>query len=141
MATDKQAAVQGRGELEAVVAAILDAAARQGVSCAVIADDGHGMQRDYWYTVARDSKELEAVRKVGTRAGERAVRRLGGRRLSTRQAPVIIVAEVAGGLISQFIRAIRGESLYRKSSFLLDRLGQQEFFFFLFFFVFLFFLK
>ena len=100
---------------------------RHGVSCAVIADDGHGMQRDYWYTVARDSKELEAVRKVGTRAGERAVRRLGGRRLSTRQAPVIFVAEVAGGLFSQFIRAIRGESLYRKSSFLLDSLDQQVF--------------
>lgn len=100
---------------------------RHGVSCAVIADDGHGMQRDYWYSVAHDSKELEAVRKVGTRAGERAVRRLGGRRLSTRQAPVVFVAEVASGLFSQFIRAIRGESLYRKSSFLLDSLGQRVF--------------
>lgn len=100
---------------------------RHSVSCAVIADDGHGMQRDYWYTVARDSHDLEAVRSVGQRAGERTVKRLGGRRLSTRQAPVLIVAEVAGGLFGNFIRAVRGESLYRKASFLLDQIGQQVF--------------
>ena len=100
---------------------------RHSVSCAVIADDGHGMQRDYWYTTARDAHDLESVRKVGARAGERTVRRLGGQRLSTRQAPVLFVAEVAGGLFGQFIRAVRGESLYRKSSFLLDSLGQQIF--------------
>lgn len=100
---------------------------RHSLSCAVIADDGHGMQRDYWYTVARDSHDLEAVRNVGQRAGERTVRRLGGRRLPTRQAPVLFVAEVAGGLFGNFIRAIRGESLYRRSSFLLDQLGQAVF--------------
>ena len=100
---------------------------RHSVSCAVIAEDGHGMQRDYWYTVARDGAELEAARKVGARAGERTVRRLGGQRLSTRQAPVLFAPEMATGLFSQFIRAIRGESLYRKSSFLLDSLGQQVF--------------
>jgi len=100
---------------------------RHSVSCAVIADDGQGMQRDYWYTVARDSGDLENVRGVGRRAGERAVKRLGGRRLPTQQAPVLFVAEVAGGLFGNFIRAVRGESLYRKASFLLDQLGQPIF--------------
>lgn len=100
---------------------------RHSVSCAVIAEDGHGMQRDYWYAVARDVDDLENVRKVGVRAGERTVRRLGGQKLSTRQAPVTFVADMAGGLFSQFIRAVRGESLYRKSSFLLDSLGQKIF--------------
>ena len=100
---------------------------RHSVSCAVIADDGHGMQRDYWYTVARDRDDLEAARSVGRRAGERTVRRLNGRRLATQQAPVLFVAEVAGGLFGSFIRAIRGESLYRKSSFLLDQLGEAVF--------------
>jgi PmbA protein len=100
---------------------------RHSVSCAVIADDGHGMQRDYWYTVARDRHDLEAVGSVGQRAGARAVKRLGGQRLSTRQAAVLFVAEVAGGLFGNFIRAIRGESLYRKSSFLLDQLGKAVF--------------
>jgi PmbA protein len=100
---------------------------RHSVSCAVIADDGHGMQRDYWYTVARDRDDLEAVRGVGQRAGERTVRRLGGRRLSTRQVPVLFIADVAGGLFGNFIRAVRGESLYRKASFLLDQLGETIF--------------
>jgi len=100
---------------------------RHSVSCAVIADDGHGMQRDYWYTVARDSGDLESAHSVGRRAGERTVRRLNGRRLPTQQAPVLFVAEVAGGLFGSFIRAIRGESLYRKSSFLLDQLGEAVF--------------
>ncbi len=100
---------------------------RHSVSCAVIADDGNGMQRDYWYTVARDSADLEAVRSVGQRAGERTVRRLGGQRLSTRQAPVLFVAEIAGSLFGNFVRAVRGESLYRKSSFLLDQLGETIF--------------
>jgi len=100
---------------------------RHSVSCAVIADDGHGMQRDYWYTVARDSGDMEAARNVGQRAGERTVKRLGGQRLSTRQAPVLFVAEIAGSLFGNFVRAVRGESLYRKSSFLLDQLGQAVF--------------
>ena len=100
---------------------------RHSVSCAVIADDGHGMQRDYWYTVARDREDLETARSVGRRAGERTVKRLAGRRLSTRQAPVLFAAEVADSLFGNFIRAIRGESLYRKSSFLLDRLGEMIF--------------
>ena len=100
---------------------------RHSVSCAVIADDGRGMQRDYWYTVARDKRDLEDARDVGRRAGERAVKRLGGQRLSTRQAPVLFVAEVAGGLFGNFIRAVRGESLYRKASFLLDQIGEAIF--------------
>jgi PmbA protein len=100
---------------------------RHSVSCAVIADDGHGMQRDYWYTVARDREDLETARSVGRRAGERTVKRLGGRRISTRQAPVLFAAEVADGLFGNFIRAIRGESLYRKASFLLDQLGETIF--------------
>ena len=100
---------------------------RHSVSCALIADDGHGMQRDYWYTVARDSAELEAARSVGRRAGERVVKRLGGRRLPTQQAPVLFLAEVAGGLFGNLIRAIRGESIYREASFLLHRVGEQVF--------------
>jgi PmbA protein len=100
---------------------------RHSVSCAVIADDGHGMQRDYWYTVARDSADLEAVQSVGRRAGERAVKRLDGRRLPTQQAPVLFLAEVAASLFGSLVRAIRGESIYRKASFLLDRVGEQVF--------------
>jgi PmbA protein len=85
------------------------------------------MQRDYWYTAARDADELEAVDAVGRRAAKRAVERLGARRLSTRRAPVLYAPEVARGLIGHFLGAIRGESQYREASFLLHAAGEQIF--------------
>ena len=100
---------------------------RHSVSCAVIGAQDDAMQRDYWYTVARDAADLEDAESVGRRAAERTVRRLGARRLGTRKAPVLFAAEIAGGLIGHFIGAIRGGSLYRKASFLLDHLGKPVF--------------
>ena len=104
---------------------------RQSVSCAVIAEEGEqsggAMQRDYWYTTARAAADLDSVEAVGRRAGERTVRRLHGRRLSTRQCPVLFEAPIATGLIASFVSAISGGHLYRKSSFLLDSLGSQVF--------------
>lgn len=100
---------------------------RHSISCAVIGQDGQGMQRDYWYTVARDRHALEASAEVGRRAAQRTLRRLDPRRLKTRQAPVIFAAEVATGLFSHFVSAIRGSNLYRRASFLVDRLGQPVF--------------
>jgi PmbA protein len=100
---------------------------RQTLSCAVIAEENGAMQRDYWYTTARAAADLDPVEAVGRRAGERTVRRLGGRRLSTRQCPVLFEAPIATGLIASFVSAVSGGHLYRKSSFLLDSLGQQVF--------------
>lgn len=100
---------------------------RHGVSCAVIAQDGDTMQRDYWYSSARASSELLAVDVIGKRAAERALRRLNGRRLATGKVPVLLAAEVAGSLIGHLLAAIRGDSLYRKSTFLLDSLGKKIF--------------
>lgn len=96
---------------------------RQSVSCAVIAEEGGGMQRDYWYTTARAAMDLDPVDTVGRRAGERTVRRLNAQRLGTRQCPVLFEAPIATGLIASFVSAVSGGHLYRKSSFLLDSLG------------------
>src|SRR6201998_49060 len=85
------------------------------------------MQLDYWYTVARDARELEAPAHVGRTAAERALARLGARRLTTRKAPVVYSPEMARGLFRHFIGAISGPSQYRKSSFLLDAAGEQVF--------------
>jgi PmbA protein len=100
---------------------------RQSLSCAVIAEEGDSMQRDYWYTTARAASDLDDPLAVGRRAGERAARRLNGRRLSTRQCPVLFEAPVATGLIASFVSAVSGGHLYRKSSFLLDSLGTRLF--------------
>src|SRR5580765_2280465 len=58
------------------------------VSCTLIAQAGDDMQRDYWWSVARDAGELEAAEHIGRTAAERTLSRLGARRLSTRRAPV-----------------------------------------------------
>ncbi|MBK8181583.1 MAG: metalloprotease PmbA [Candidatus Competibacteraceae bacterium] len=103
------------------------ATTRHSLSCSVIAQDDSGMQRNHWYSVARDPTELAAAAAVGQKAARRALRRLGSRRLETRQAPVLFAPELARGLIGHFIAAVRGGALYRKASFLLDRLGTAVF--------------
>jgi PmbA protein len=100
---------------------------RHSLSCSVIAEQGDNMQRDYWYTSARAATDLESAELVGRKAGERTARRLGAQRLKTAQVPVLFEASVASGLLSHFVSAVSGGNLYRKSSFLLDSLGQQVF--------------
>jgi len=102
-------------------------ATSHSLSCSLIAEEGAEMQRDHWYTVARDPADLEDGAQVGRIAGERALARLGARRLTTRKAPVAFTPDVARGLIGHFIGAIRGTSQYRKASFLLGAAGSQVF--------------
>ena len=97
------------------------------LSCTLIAQDGDDMQRDYWWSVARNQAELDSAALIGRTAGERALARLGARRLQTRRAPVAYAPEMARGLFRHFIGAISGPSQYRKSSFLLDAAGEQVF--------------
>ncbi len=97
------------------------------LSCSVIAQHDEEMQRDYWYSSARDPADLESAELIGRRAGERTVARLGSRKLTTRKAPVAFVPEMARGLFKHFIGAIRGASQYRKASFLLNAAGQSVF--------------
>ena len=96
---------------------------RHSISCSVIGEEGQAMQRDYWYSSARDFADLESAESIGKIAGERTVRRLGAKPIKTGQYPVLFESTLAGGLIGNLISAISGGSLYRKSSFLLDSLG------------------
>jgi len=100
---------------------------RHSLSCAVIAEDESGMQRDDWYTSGRVPGDLEPAAAVGKMAAQRTVQRLSPRKLGTSTVPVIYAAEVATGLFGHFIAAIRGGNLYRKASFLLDSLGKPVF--------------
>jgi PmbA protein len=95
------------------------------LSCALLAESGGEMQRDYWYSLARDPAALESASAVGRRAAQRTLARLGSRRLGTRKAPVLFAPEMARGLLGAFVGAIRGVSQYRRASFLLGAAGQQ----------------
>lgn len=100
---------------------------RHSISCSVIGREGENMQRDYWYTQSRCASELASPASVGEMASRRTVQRLGAKSISPRSCPVLFVSQLSAGLIGHFIGAIRGGNLYRKSSFLLDALGQQVF--------------
>ncbi len=100
---------------------------RHGLSCAVVAQEGESMQRDYWWTTARAAADLESPQEVGRRAGERTLARLGARQIGTRKVPVLFSPLTAAGLLRSFTSAISGSSLYRRSSFLLDRIDTRIF--------------
>lgn len=100
---------------------------RHSAMCSVIGGEGDEMQRDDWYSIARASEQLEAVEEVGRRAGMRTARRLNARRIGTMEVPVLFEAPIAASLLGHFASAASGGSLYRRSSFLLDALGERIF--------------
>ena len=100
---------------------------RHGLSCTLIADDDQGMQRDYWYDIARDATDLDSALNIGQRAAQNTLKRLNARTIPTGTYPVIFAAEIAPSIFGKLIGAISGGALYRQSSFLLDHLGKQIF--------------
>lgn len=100
---------------------------RHSISCAVVGEVSGNMQRDYYYDVNRNPAHLAAAQSIGEQAAARTVKRLDARKLKTRRAPVILVAELARGLIGHFLSAISGSAQYRKASFLLDAIDTQIF--------------
>ncbi len=81
------------------------------------------MQRDAWYSSMRDATELAAPEAVGRYAAQRALSRLGSRKIATTECPVLFESPLAAGLLGGLVQALSGGALYRKSSFLLDSLG------------------
>ncbi len=97
---------------------------RQSMSCMVIGQDNDGMQRDYWYTVARNARDLLSAEEVGLTAAQRTVARLGSRPIATGRYPVMLSPNLAIGLVGNAMSAISGSAQYRKSTFLMDCVGK-----------------
>lgn len=100
---------------------------RHGISCAVVAESGGNMQRDYWYDVNRRAENLATAVSIGEKAAERTISRLDAEKLKTQQAPILFAADMARSIISHFTAAIGGSAQYRKASFLLDAVGTRVF--------------
>jgi PmbA protein len=103
------------------------ASSRHWLSCAVIAEDKGLMQRDDWYSTSRVPEKIADAKALGRYAGERAVARLGARKIATCRVPVLLEAPVAIQLLGHYISAVTGGNLYRKTSFLVGSLGKQVF--------------
>jgi len=100
---------------------------RQNLSCSLIAKDKKSMQRDYDYTTARQFSALTDDISLAESAALRTVNRLNARKIKTGNYPVVFSSRISSGLFSTFIGAISGSNLYRKSTFLLDSIGQKVF--------------
>lgn len=98
---------------------------RHSISVSPIAGKGREMQRDGWYSSKRSHLDLASPEVVGRYAAERALSRLKARKIPTTQCPVLFEAPLAAGLLGSLVQALSGGSLYRRSSFLLDSMGQQ----------------
>ena len=85
------------------------------------------MQRDAWYSSMRNAKDLASPEAVGRYAAQRALSRLGSRKIPTTECPVLFESTLAAGLLGSFVQAVSGGALYRRSTFLLDSLGKPVF--------------
>jgi PmbA protein len=95
------------------------------MSVSPIAQQDGSMQRDYWYSVARRAAALETPEAVGRKAAQRVLRKLGARKVSTCQAPVVFDPETARSLLGHVFDAVRGDAIYRSASFLTGKLHQK----------------
>jgi PmbA protein len=103
------------------------AGSSHGVSASVIAGSGTAMERDYDFSSAIYAADLRDPAAIGKRAGERAVKRLGAKKMPTCRCPVVFDPRVARGFIGHLLGAISGPAIARGTSFLKDRLGQRVF--------------
>jgi len=87
-------------------------------------EDG-AMQRDYWFSVSRNLSKLESPEHVGTVAAQRTLRRLGAKRVKTKQVPVVFDPMVSTSILEHIFEGINGDSVYRGASFLAGKLGQK----------------
>ncbi len=95
------------------------------VSASPVARQGEQMERDYWYHSARRFADLEQPEYIGRRAAERTLRRLGAVKVETQKVPVIFEPRVARSMMGHIFEAIEGRSVYRQSTFLAGKLGEQ----------------
>ena len=96
-----------------------------GHSVAPVAAQNGTMQRDYWYSSNRKFSRLESPKKVGEKAAQRVLRRLGAKKVKTCEVPIVFDPEIAASLLRNLSSAISGYSLYKGASFLMDKLGTQ----------------
>jgi PmbA protein len=95
------------------------------VAVVPIAQDENGMQRDYWFSVARSLAKLDPAEQVGKEAARRTLRRLGARKVKTAHVPVVLDPMVASSMLGHIFEGVNGDSVYRGASFLAGKLGEK----------------
>jgi PmbA protein len=94
------------------------------LSVVAIAGRGDSMQRDYWYSAKRKFRLLDPPEVIGKVAAQRALARLGARKVPTQEAPVVFDPQMTARLVSALVTAASGYALYKGASYLAGSLGQ-----------------
>lgn len=97
---------------------------QHSIAASVIASSTAGMQRDFWYDSNRNPAKLAVASDIGKESARRAVRRLDARKIDSRQCPVLFESGIASSLIGHLIAALKGGAIYKKASFMLDKIGE-----------------
>ncbi|HXK00362.1 MAG TPA: metalloprotease PmbA, partial [Buchnera sp. (in: enterobacteria)] len=97
------------------------------LSCCSIAQEKECMQRDYAYTVSRKINDLDSAEFIGRKSADRSIARLFPRKINTIKVPIIFSSEVAPSFFYNFVNAISGYNVDKKSTFLLNKLGKNVF--------------
>ena len=98
---------------------------RHSLFCSLIAKRGDEMQTAYEYGVTIDSNDLTSPSKIGLEAARLAQEKLGSRHLSPQKCPIIFTSRQSSGIFSQLLGALSGSRQYKKTSFLLESLGNK----------------
>jgi PmbA protein len=96
------------------------------ISVHPVANDADGKMRSgYYWSARRFADQLEDAEAVGLEAARRTLQKLGSRKLDTQEVAVIFDPDAGRSILGLLASCINGGSIWRKSSYLLDREGQQ----------------
>ncbi len=91
-----------------------------------VADDADGKKRQgYHWDAKRHLGDLAAPEAVGEEAARRTLRKLGATKLATEEMPVVFDPDAARAILGLLAGCVNGSAIWRKSSYLVDRLGTQ----------------
>jgi PmbA protein len=95
------------------------------MSVGLLAQDEDGSkQTDFWYSVARFFKDLATPESIGKEAGRRVIGKMGARKPKSATVPVVVDPMVSSSLVAEVFGAAAGDSVYRRTSYLVDKVGQ-----------------
>lgn len=96
-----------------------------GLFLSVLADDADGKQRaGNEGSTQRFVADLKSSEEIGKEAAKRAIRMIGARKVATEKLQVLMHPDVAQNWISNIFFAFSGEQVFKKASYLADRLGE-----------------
>ncbi|NLH50101.1 MAG: TldD/PmbA family protein [Myxococcales bacterium] len=82
-------------------------------------------QSEWYFDQTTFLQELSDAEAVAREAARRALRMLGARKIDSGIMPVILTPEMTKSFIRGLLGALNGDMIYKKSSFLLDQLGEK----------------